>query len=122
MTLVSSLASFLPLLSMTLLASHFYPRSAGTMALASLLPVLFLSRFSPRLRYYLRLTTFMTGLGMASAWGVLVSIVMSIAGKSKDINWVVARSWVSSPPPQRARRGTDQGRAGFMDAWHRSWG
>ena len=62
-------------------------------ALSSLLPLLVLSRFSAPFRYYFRLTTFLTGLGIASAWGVIVSIALSLVGQSKNINWVVARSF-----------------------------
>lgn len=61
----------------------------------TLLPTLILlSKFSSPIRYYLRLTTFLTGLGLASIWGVIVSLLLSlIPGQSKNINYVVARSF-----------------------------
>ncbi|GAA5959171.1 hypothetical protein JCM3765_005094 [Sporobolomyces pararoseus] len=77
---------------------RFAPRTAS-IALASILPTIMLSRvFSPA-RYYLRLTTFLLGLAANSAWGVIVSIALSLVGKSMNINWVVARSFRMSTAP-----------------------
>ncbi|GAA6060109.1 hypothetical protein JCM10212_003517 [Sporobolomyces blumeae] len=71
----------------------------STLVLASLLPTLMLSRVFSPVRYYLRLSTFLVGLAANSAWGVVVSIAMSLVGRSMDINWVVARSfWKSTAP------------------------
>jgi lysophosphatidate acyltransferase len=77
---------------------HFAPRTAS-LALASLLPTIMLSRFFSPVRYYLRLTTFLLGLAANSAWGVIVSIALSVVGKSMNINWVVARSFRMSTAP-----------------------
>ncbi|KAM0745851.1 acyltransferase-domain-containing protein, partial [Meredithblackwellia eburnea MCA 4105] len=44
-------------------------------------------------RYYLRLTVYLTGLATCSVWGVIISIIYKVLGKSKDVNWVVARSF-----------------------------
>ncbi|GAA5900192.1 hypothetical protein JCM5296_001484 [Sporobolomyces johnsonii] len=77
---------------------HLAPRAA-TLALASLLPTVMLSRFFRPLRYYTRLMTFLVGLAANSVWGVIVSIVMTLIGRSKDINWVVARSFEASTAP-----------------------
>jgi len=53
----------------------------------------YLSDRSPMVRYYVRLSTYLSTLGVLSIWGVLVSAGMSIAGQRFDINWVVARSF-----------------------------
>lgn len=68
-------------------------------ALASVLPVIMLSKLFRPVRYYFRLTTFLLGLASNSVWGVLASIAMSAAGKAGDVNWLVARSfWKSTAP------------------------
>ncbi|GAA5894261.1 1-acylglycerol-3-phosphate O-acyltransferase SLC1 [Sporobolomyces salmoneus] len=77
---------------------HYAPRTAS-IALASLLPTIMLSRVFSPVRYYLRLTTFLLGLAANSAWGVVVSVAMSLVGKSMNINWVVARSFRMSTAP-----------------------
>ena len=74
------------------------PRLAATVGL-SLLPAVMLSRVFSPVRYYLRLTTFLLGLAANSAWGVIVSIALSLVGKSMNINWVVARSFRLSTAP-----------------------
>lgn len=86
----------------------FFPRPTA-IALASLLPILALSRFSAPVRYYLRLTTFLSGLGLASAWGVIVSVALSLVGQSKNINWVVARSFHGVVAPLVGFRFTVEG-------------
>lgn len=78
--------------SFTALSLAYYPRLA-TYSIATILPLYIISRFSPTTRYYYRLTCFLLGLGTASAWGVIVSIALSLVGKSHDINYVVARSF-----------------------------
>lgn len=60
------------------------------------LPALILRYLSVRLpivRYYVRLSTYLSTLGLLSVWGVLVSAGMTLIGKRFDINWVVARSF-----------------------------
>ncbi|KWU41936.1 acyltransferase-domain-containing protein, partial [Rhodotorula sp. JG-1b] len=58
-----------------------------------------MARFFSPIRYYLRLTTFLVSLGANSFWGVCVSIAMSLVGRGKDINYVVARSFETSTAP-----------------------
>ncbi|CEL59275.1 lysophosphatidate acyltransferase [Rhizoctonia solani AG-1 IB] len=53
----------------------------------------YLSDRSPIVKYYVRLTTYLSTLGVLSIWGVLVSIGMTAMGKRFDINYVVARSF-----------------------------
>ncbi|QRV72360.1 acyltransferase [Ceratobasidium sp. AG-Ba] len=53
----------------------------------------YLSERSPVVRYYVRLSTYLSTLGVLSIWGVLVSLGMTAAGQRFDINWVVARSF-----------------------------
>lgn len=80
-----SLMSLVPLLR--------YPRPT-LIAFGALAPVLLLARFNSPVRYYTRLALFLLGLGTASVWGVLVSLGLSLwPGQSKNINWVVARSF-----------------------------
>jgi hypothetical protein len=95
----------MPILGLAILFSivalpllHFAPRTA-TVLLGSLLPAVMLSRVFSPVRYYLRLTTFLLGLAANSAWGVVVSIALSLVGKSMNINWVVARSFRLSTAP-----------------------
>ncbi|KAI0068611.1 1-acylglycerol-3-phosphate O [Artomyces pyxidatus] len=52
-----------------------------------------LSASSPKAQYYVRLTLYLSTLGLCSAWGAVVSIAMSLAGRRFDVNWVVARSF-----------------------------
>ncbi|KAA1466525.1 acyltransferase-domain-containing protein [Dentipellis sp. KUC8613] len=52
-----------------------------------------LSSSSPVARYYVRITLYLSTLGLCSAWGVVVSVAMSLAGRRFDINWVIARSF-----------------------------
>ena len=74
-------------------ALTYFPK-ATVLALSALVPLFVLSKLSSPVRYYFRLTAFLLGLGTASVWGVLVSLAMSvIPGQSKNINWVVARSF-----------------------------
>ncbi|CAE6477206.1 unnamed protein product [Rhizoctonia solani] len=53
----------------------------------------YLSEKSPIVRYYVRLTTYLSTLGVLSMWGVLCSVGMTLMGKRFDINYVVARSF-----------------------------
>jgi lysophosphatidate acyltransferase len=48
---------------------------------------------SPLARYYVRLGVYLSALGVCSAWGVVVSIGMSLAGERYNVNYVVARSF-----------------------------
>ncbi|BGP55495.1 1-acylglycerol-3-phosphate O-acyltransferase [Rhodotorula sphaerocarpa] len=74
------------------------PRALTALA-AAVLPAAVMARFFQPVRYYLRLTTFLVSLGANSVWGVCVSIIMSLAGRGKDINYVVARSFEASTAP-----------------------
>lgn len=69
----------------------------------------FLSRHVAIVRYYVRLATFLGGIATASFWGMIVSVVMSCVGKSKDINWVVARSFHAVVAPLVGIRFTVEG-------------
>jgi lysophosphatidate acyltransferase len=60
---------------------------------APIMPALALAPFSPRMRYWLRLTAYVAGLGLTSIWGVVVAVAMSIAGQRQNVNFVVARSF-----------------------------
>lgn len=77
--------------------TYFYFNSTHSiLSFYLLLPLtilMFLSTFVRPIRYYFRLLTFLSGLAVCSSWGVLVSVGMSLLGKSRDINWVVARSF-----------------------------
>lgn len=53
----------------------------------------YLSERSPIVKYYVRLTTYLSTLGVLSIWGVLVSVGMTAMGNRFDINYVVARSF-----------------------------
>ncbi|CAE7225415.1 unnamed protein product [Rhizoctonia solani] len=53
----------------------------------------YLSERSPIVKYYVRLTTYLSTLGVLSIWGVLVSVGMTALGNRFDINYVVARSF-----------------------------
>ncbi|KZT42936.1 1-acylglycerol-3-phosphate O [Sistotremastrum suecicum HHB10207 ss-3] len=52
-----------------------------------------LSKQSPMIRYYVRVALYLSTLGLASAWGVIVSIGMTLIGRRFDINYIVARSF-----------------------------
>lgn len=49
------------------------------------------------------------GLGTCSAWGVLVSLALSLVGQSKNINYVVARSFHGLVAPLVGMRFTVEG-------------
>ncbi|KAG8720453.1 1-acylglycerol-3-phosphate O-acyltransferase [Ceratobasidium sp. 395] len=53
----------------------------------------YLSERSPVVKYYVRLGTYLSTLGVLSVWGVFVSLGMTAIGQRFDINWVVARSF-----------------------------
>ena len=79
--------------SFAMAALAYFPKGT-VLTLSALVPLFVLSKLSSPVRYYFRLTAFLLGLGTASVWGVLVSLAMSIIpGQSKNINWVVARSF-----------------------------
>lgn len=80
-------------------ASSLLGSKAFTCALAAVLPATVMARFFSPVRYYLRLTAFLVSLGANSFWGVCVSIAMSLVGRGKDINYVVARSFEASTAP-----------------------
>lgn len=52
-----------------------------------------IAQSSPFARYYIRVVLYYSTLGLASAWGMMVAVGMSLAGRRFDINWVVARSF-----------------------------
>ena len=52
-----------------------------------------LSQSSPLARYYVRLTLYVSMLGVCSAWGALISLPMTFIGHRFDINYVVARTF-----------------------------
>ncbi|GAA5972683.1 hypothetical protein JCM8115_006498 [Rhodotorula mucilaginosa] len=83
----------------TTASSSWLGSKAFTCALAAVLPAAVMARFFSPIRYYLRLTTFLVSLGANSFWGVCVSIAMSLVGRGRDINYVVARSFEASTAP-----------------------
>lgn len=52
-----------------------------------------LSNVSPVARYYVRLGVYLSTLGIASMWGILVALGMNIVGETYNVNYVVARSF-----------------------------
>ncbi|CCM01751.1 uncharacterized protein FIBRA_03817 [Fibroporia radiculosa] len=52
-----------------------------------------LSQSSPIARYYVRLTLYLSTLGVCSAWGVVCAVGMSLVGRRLDTFFVVARSF-----------------------------
>jgi hypothetical protein len=52
-----------------------------------------LSQSSPTVRYYYRLSLYVSTLSICSAWGVVVSIALSVVGQRFNVNWVIARSF-----------------------------
>lgn len=48
---------------------------------------------SPTGRYYWRLTVFLGSLVVASTWGVVVAVGMTLVGRRNDVNYVVARTF-----------------------------
>jgi len=60
------------------------------------IPILFFSSLSSHStlgRYYVRLTLYLSTLGLCSVYGALISIGMTLVGKRFEINWVVARTF-----------------------------
>lgn len=60
------------------------------------IPLLFLNSVSSHStigRYYIRLALYLSTLGFCSAYGALVSIVLTLVGRRFEINWVVARTF-----------------------------
>jgi len=53
----------------------------------------FIARSSPFARYYVRAALYGIVLGVVSIWGISVAVVMSIAGRRFDVNWVFGRSF-----------------------------
>jgi len=47
----------------------------------------------PSTRYYIKLVLYLSTLGLCSAWGMIVTIGLSLVGRRFDTNWVVARSF-----------------------------
>ncbi|KAI6034998.1 hypothetical protein F5J12DRAFT_7781 [Pisolithus orientalis] len=48
---------------------------------------------SPTGRYYWRLTVFLGTLVVASTWGVVVAVGMTLIGRRNDVNYIVARTF-----------------------------
>lgn len=53
----------------------------------------FIARSSPYARYRARVVLYGISLGVVSIWGISVAVVMSIAGRRFDVNWVFGRSF-----------------------------
>ena len=51
------------------------------------------SNVHPLARYYVRITLYLSAMGICSVWGALASVGMTIVGRRFDINWIVARSF-----------------------------
>ncbi|WRT63542.1 uncharacterized protein IL334_000447 [Kwoniella shivajii] len=69
---------------------------ASTLALSTLGV---LSRKYKRARFYYHLTLYICTLGAASFWGVVVSILATVAGQRLNINYLVARSFYLACSP-----------------------
>lgn len=54
-----------------------------------------LSNASPVARYYVRLGLYLSTLGIASIWGILVAVGMNAMSNPFNANYVVARSFYS---------------------------
>jgi lysophosphatidate acyltransferase len=54
---------------------------------------------SPTAKYYLRTILYLSGIGVFSFWGVIVSIWAVIMGKRYDINYYIARSFAKCMGP-----------------------
>lgn len=54
---------------------------------------------SPMARYYLRIILYVSGIGVFSVWGVVVSILAAIMGRRYDIHYYIARSFVTCMGP-----------------------
>ncbi|THH18212.1 hypothetical protein EW146_g2729, partial [Bondarzewia mesenterica] len=52
-----------------------------------------LSASSPVAQYYVRLSLYLSTLGLVSAWGAVASVAMGIAGRRFNVNYVVARTF-----------------------------
>ncbi len=50
-------------------------------------------------RYYLRTILYLSGIGVFSVWGVIVSIWAVLMGRRYDINYYIARSFVKCMGP-----------------------
>lgn len=58
-----------------------------------------LSSRSSTTKYYLRTILYLSGIGVFSVWGVIVSIWAAIMGRRYDINYYIARSFVGCMGP-----------------------
>ncbi|KAL4247117.1 1-acyl-sn-glycerol-3-phosphate acyltransferase [Abortiporus biennis] len=59
-------------------------------------PVFLLHKFadvSPFARYYIRLTLYLSTLGLCSVWGAMCAVGMSLVGQRFNAHWVTARSF-----------------------------
>lgn len=75
-------------------------KSVGTVTASAVLLLALASPRSQRLRFYLNSLIYITGLSICSAWGVVVSIIMTfIPGQRLNINRVVARSFYHLTSP-----------------------
>lgn len=50
-------------------------------------------------KYYLKILLYVSGIGVFSVWGVVVSICAAIVGRRYDINYFIARSFVKCMGP-----------------------
>lgn len=58
-----------------------------------------ISSRSSTTKYYLKTILYLSGLGVFSFWGVVVSIWAVIMGRRHDINYYIARSFVTCMGP-----------------------
>ncbi|KAI5481929.1 1-acylglycerol-3-phosphate acyltransferase [Pseudohyphozyma bogoriensis] len=79
------------------------------------LPLVMLTKWSSPLRYYMRLSVYLSGMAACSIWGVIASIAMSLVGRSKDINYVVARTFHGTVAPLVGIRFTVEGEEHLYD-------
>ena len=54
---------------------------------------------SPTAKYYLRLILYVSGIGVFSIWGLIVSIWAAILGRRYDINYYIGRSFINCMGP-----------------------
>ncbi|KAH8922814.1 1-acylglycerol-3-phosphate O [Atractiella rhizophila] len=63
------------------------------------IPVMILARFSQKMRYWLRVTAYLSTLTFTSFFGVFLSIVLPILGQRRNINLYVARTFYAITSP-----------------------
>ncbi|KAI0346911.1 1-acylglycerol-3-phosphate O [Trametopsis cervina] len=58
-----------------------------------------LSNASPVARYYVRVSLYLSSVGVASIWGVIVAVGLNLIGERFNVNWVVARTFYQVAGP-----------------------